>query len=160
MDSPQREGTRAWHAHIGLEQSNVARVERADLLVLLVVFVVDDRPTGHVLLPAASASSGGREGAFVPRATSVRCLPHPNTEARAAAPQPDPGAGHCLAILIKLRHIHGCGLVDAQSRQTADRLPDAHSSAGAASARRGLTRGLFQAVAIVILSHVQAFAQP
>ena len=60
MDSLQREGTRAWHAHIGLEQSNVARVERADLLVFLVVFVVDDRPPGHVLLPAGVGSSRAR----------------------------------------------------------------------------------------------------
>ena len=66
MDSPQREGTRAWHAHIGLEQSNVARVERADLLVLLVVFVIDDWPPRHFSLAAASAAPGvAREGAFV-----------------------------------------------------------------------------------------------
>ena len=111
----------------------------------------------YCLRPRPAAGAERAPSCRGPRA-SAAC--HPNTEARAAAPQPDPGAGHCLAILIKLRHIHGCGLVDAQSRQTADRLPDAHSSAGAASARRGLTRGLFQAVAIVILSHVQAFAQP
>ena len=96
---------------------------------------------------------------------SVRCLPPLNTEARAPPLQPDPGAGHRLAIVINgsLRHIHGCGLVDAlvsRANRRPRRLPDAHSSAVAASARRGLTRDLLQAVAIVILSHVQAFAQP
>ena len=60
VDSPQREGTRAWQAHIGFEQSNVARVERADLLVFLVVFVVDDRPPGHVYCQRGVGSSGAR----------------------------------------------------------------------------------------------------
>ena len=68
MDSQQREGIRAWHAHIALEQSNVARIERADLLVFLVLVVLDDWAPGHVLqacplaqrrLGAVSAARGG-----------------------------------------------------------------------------------------------------
>ena len=80
MDSPQREGTRAWHAHIGLEQSNVARVERADLLVFLVVFVVDDRTSSHVSLRQgvgsvveARGSSAAEKAAA--RGASAACHP-------------------------------------------------------------------------------------
>ena len=99
MDSPQREGTRAWHAHIGLEQSNVARVERADLLVFLVVFVVDDRPSGHVSLPAG-LGSGARHGEKEARAAAERPLlatrkrrPAPR---RPSAPSPNQALGTAL----------------------------------------------------------------
>ena len=92
VDSPQREGTRAWHAHIGLEQSNVARVERADLLVLLVVFVVDDRTSSHVSLRQGVGSvveargSSAAEKAAADR--SVRCLPPEHGGPRPRCPSP------------------------------------------------------------------------
>ena len=59
MDSLRWEGTRAWCAHIALEQSNVARIERTDRLVFLIVVVVlGGWAPGH---RAASVAAGGSD---------------------------------------------------------------------------------------------------